>query len=91
MKSILICIAIITLLVLILILTIQIYSRKLKSKEKQIDDLNIEIAKKQSEISLITEELKIEKKHKKELAKKLADISSMSIDDVLKQLCNKKG
>ena len=59
MKSILICIAIITLLVLILILTIQIYSRKLKSKEKQIDDLNIEIAKKQSEISLITEELTI--------------------------------
>ena len=30
----------------------------------------------------------IERKHKKELAKKLADISTMSIDDVLSQLQN---
>jgi len=34
------------------------------------------------------EENKIEKEHNKELAKKLADISCMSIDDVLSQLQN---
>lgn len=34
------------------------------------------------------EEMEIEKRHKKELAKKLADISCMSIDDVLGKLQN---
>ena len=91
MKYFIIIALILILFIIILIFLIKNKNKKIKSQEKQIDNLNIEIAKKQSEISLMKEELKIEAKHKKQLAKKLADISSMSIDDVLKQLCNKKG
>ena len=39
----------------------------------------------------INKELTIEKKHKEELAKKLSDISSMSINDVLHELQNNGG
>lgn len=86
----------ILILVLIIILTVLIFiiksqNKKLKQKDAQITNL-IENGKNQEiRINTITGELEIEKKHKNELAKKLADIGCMSIDDVLHQLQNNNG
>lgn len=86
----------ILILVLIIILTVLIFiiksqNKKLKQKDAQITNL-IENGKNQEiRINTITGELEIERKHNKELAKKLADISCMPIDDVLHQLQNNNG
>lgn len=55
--------------------------KKIADYESECNNLNIRVEK-------LMEEMEIEKKHNKELAKKLADISCMSIDDVLSQLQN---
>ena len=86
MKVLLIVIAILILTIVVLALIIKSQNNKLKQKDAQITNL-IENGKNQEiRINTITGELEIEKQHNKELAKKLADISCMSIDDVLQQL-----
>lgn len=55
--------------------------KKIADYESECNNLNVKVEK-------LMEEMEIEKKHNKELAKKLADISCMSIDDVLSQLQN---
>ena len=91
MKILLIIIAILLISILILSLIIKSQNKKLKQKDAQITNL-IENGKNQEiRINTITGELEIEKKHNKELAKKLADIGCMSIDDVLHQLQNNNG
>ena len=88
MKIIFIIIAILILAIVVLALIIKSQNKKLKQKDAQITNL-IENGKNQEiRINTITGELEIEKRHNKELAKKLADISCMSIDDVLAQLQN---
>lgn len=80
---------------LILIIAIVVLIFVIKSKNKNINSLKSENESyKNSYFDLndrfekLMEENKIEKKHNAELAKKLADISCMSIDDVLAQLQN---
>lgn len=55
--------------------------KKIADYESEYNNLNVRVEK-------LMEEMEIEKKHNKELAKKLADISCISIDDVLSQLQN---
>lgn len=91
MKIMFIIIAILLLVIVVLALIIKSKNKKLKQKDAQITNL-IENGKNQEiRINTIMGELEIEKKHKNELAKKLADISCMSIDDVLHQLQNNNG
>ena len=85
-------------LILALVITVTILILIIKQKNKNIgflksenqafrstyDELNNSYTK-------LNEEYEIEKKHNAELAKKLADISCMSIDDVLSQLQNNDG
>ena len=85
-------------IIAILILVIVILALIIKSKNKTINFQNIQlnenirtIQNKDRQISQIMGEMEIEKKHKNELAKKLANISYMSIDDVLHQLQNNNG
>lgn len=82
-------------IIFILILIISILTFIIKRKNKNIK--NLEIKNKTLEESYkqinnsytkLNEEFEIERKHNQELAKKLADISCMSIDDVLSQLQN---
>lgn len=73
-------------MIVILIFIIKSKNNTIKFQEIQINESSQTIKDKDKQISQITEEMEIEKKYNKQLAKKLADISSMSIDDVLKQL-----
>lgn len=65
-------------------------SQKSKNKElqNQINDYKSSYFELNNRFEKLLEENEIEKKHNKELAKRLADISCMSIDDVLTQLQN---
>lgn len=91
MKIALIIITICLLIIVALFLIIKSQNKKIKIKDNQIKDL-IENGKSQeTRINNIMGELEIEKKHNKQLAKKLADISCMSIDDVISQLQNNDG
>ena len=69
-------------------LVIRALSKEVKSKDSQISNLILEGKTKDNQIANLMEENEIEKKNNAELAKKLADISCMSIDDVLHQLQN---
>ena len=91
MKILLIIIAILLISILILSLIIKSQNKKLKQKDNQINSLTEQCKEREDKISLLTGEIEIEKKHNKELAKKLADIGCMSIDDVLHQLQNNNG
>lgn len=77
----------------ITVLSFIIKSLRKKTKEQQttINDLLKAIEQKENDIKLIKSEIDIERRHKNELAKKLAAVSSMSIDDVLHQLQNSQG
>ena len=78
---------------LILIITVVILILIIKHKNKDLDSLKSEnhtfknaYEELNNSYTNLTKEMEIEKKHNKELAKKLADISCMSIDDVMHQL-----
>ena len=86
MEVMLTIIAILTLAIVVLIFIIKSKNKTIKFQEVQINENNQTIRDKEIEISNLTEDMEIEKKYNKQLAKKLADISCMSIDDVLKQL-----
>ena len=88
MKVLLIVIAILILAIVVLALIIKSQNKKLKQKDVQITNLIENGRNQEIRINTITGELEIEKQHTKELAKKLADIGCMSIDDVLQQLQN---
>lgn len=91
MKIALIIIIICLVAIVALFLIIKSQNKKIKAKDNQIKDL-IENGKSQeTKINNIMGELEIEKTHNKQLAKKLADISCMSIDDVISQLQNNGG
>jgi DNA-directed RNA polymerase subunit F len=89
-KLIAIFIGAVALVIGILILIIKSKNKKIK----EIDDENWELFNQldsvESKNNILIEELKIEREHNDKLAKKLADISTMSIDDVLHELQNDK-
>jgi len=81
----------ILILILILICVVMIFIIKnQKSKNKklsnELEDYKLNYMELNNRFEKAQEEIEIEKRNNKELAKKLADISCMSIDDVLSQL-----
>ena len=88
MKVLLIIIAVLLIAIIIMFLVLKFLIKQINSKSNQINDLIQEGKSKDIQIANLMEENEIEKKHNAELAKKLADISCMSIDDVLHQLQN---
>lgn len=83
-------IVILALILTCIIMFIIIKSQKSKNKElqNQIDGYESSYFELNNRFEKLLEENKIEKKHNAELAKRLADISCISIDDVLVQLQN---
>ena len=78
---------------LILIIAVVILVLIIKHKNKNIESLKSEnetfrnsYEELNNSYTTLNKEMEIEKKHTQELAKKLADISCMSIDDVMHQL-----
>lgn len=72
----------------VLILIIKSKNKKIEKLEKEIDEICDELENIETKNEILIKELKIEKEHNDKLAKKLADISTMSIDDVLHELQN---
>ena len=81
---------ILILIVLCVVLFLIIKSQKLKIKQLEIktEGYKNSYFELNNRFEQLNKEMEIEKNHNKELAKKLADISCMSIDDVLLQLQN---
>ena len=80
---------------LILIIAVVVLILIIKHKNKNIESLKSEnetfrnsYEELNNSYTKLNKELEIEKNHAQELAKKLADISCMSIDDVMHQLQN---
>lgn len=85
-------------LILALLITVTILILIIKQKNKNIDSLKSEnetfrnsYEELNNSYKQLNEEMKIEKKHNQEMAKKLANISCMSLDDVLAQLQDNNG
>lgn len=88
MKVLIIIILALILVCFILILIIKNQRAGKKKLENTLEDYKVEYFELNNRFEKLMEENEIEKKHNAELAKKLADISCMSIDDVLAQLQN---
>ena len=88
MKVLAIAVLILVLVCIILILIIKNQRAEKKKLENTLEDCKSEYFELNNRFEKLMEENEIEKKHHAELAKKLADISCMSIDDVLSQLQN---
>lgn len=88
MKYLFILIAVLILFILILSITLKIMFDKIEKNKKMIYTLDSKVSEKNSEILKLKEEIEIEQKHKQILAKKIADISCMSINDILHELQN---
>lgn len=88
MKYLFILIAVLILFILILSITLKIMFDKIEKNKKMIYILDSKVSEKNSEILKLKEEIEIEQKHKQILAKKIADISCMSINDILHELQN---
>ena len=86
MKIMLIIIIVLILIIVILSFIIKSKNKTINFQEIQINETSQTIKDKDKQISQIMEEKEIEKRNNEKLVKKLADISCMSIDDVLKQL-----
>lgn len=74
----------------VLALIVKSKNKRIEKLEKEIDEVCDELENIESKNDILIKELKIEKEHNDKLAKKLADISTMSIDDVLHELQNDK-
>lgn len=88
MKYLFILIAVLILFILILSIILKIMFNKIGKNEKMIYTLDSKVSEKNSEILKLKEEIEIEQKHKQILAKKIANISCMSINDILHELQN---
>lgn len=69
-------------------ITIKNQKSKNKKLQNQVNNYNNSYIELNNRFEKLMEENKIEKKHNKELVEKLANISCMSINDVLSQLQN---
>jgi predicted Holliday junction resolvase-like endonuclease len=72
--------------VVILILIIKFKNKDINSFKSENETLRTIYEELNKSYTNLNKEMEIEKKHTQELAKKLADISCMSIDDVMHQL-----
>ena len=88
MKVLLIILLISIVVIVVLSLIIKSKNKKIKNQTNQINNLLENGKEQETKIEKLLEEMQIEKNHNNELAKKLADISCMSIDDVMHQLQN---
>ena len=88
MKYLFILIAVLILFILILSIILKIMFNKIGKNEKMIYTLDSKVSEKNSEILKLKEEIEIEQKHKQILVKKIANISCMSINDILHELQN---
>lgn len=88
MKILFYTIFILIIVILILIIVIKSINAKYKKLNDNYENLKRDIESINNTCNILKEEKEIEIKQKNELAKKLADISRMSIDDVLHQLQN---
>lgn len=86
MKVAFIIIGVLVLAVIVLSIVIHFERKKIRKRDEMIDGLNELADELENEKDKLKGELEIERKHNHELAKKLADISCMSIDDVLHEL-----
>ena len=77
---------ILIIIIVVLILIIKHKNKDIYSLESENEAFRNSYEELNNSYKQLDEEIKIEKKHNEELAKKLADISCMSIDDVLAQL-----
>jgi uncharacterized protein YoxC len=89
-KLIAIFIGLLVFLIGVLILIVKYKNNKIEKLEKEIDEICNDLENIETKNEILIKELKIEKEHNDKLAKKLADISTMSIDDVLRELQNNK-
>jgi uncharacterized protein YoxC len=89
-KLIAIFIGLLVFLIGVLILIVKYKNNKIEKLEKEIDEICDELENIETKNEILIKELKIEKEHNDKLAKKLADISTMSIDDILHELQNDK-
>lgn len=87
-KVFLIIILILILTDIIMFITIKNQKSKNKKLQNQVNNYNNSYIELNNRFEKLMEENKIEKKHNKELVEKLANISCMSINDVLSQLQN---
>lgn len=81
-------VAVCLLIVFVLAVVVKYQCKKYKELKEQCMEIEDENEKLSEEKNQLKEDLEIERKKKMELAKKLADISCMPIDDVLHQLQN---
>ena len=88
MKILFSVILILIIAVLILIIVIKSINVKYKKLNNDYENLKRDFELINNTCTLLREEKEIEIKQKNELAKKLANISRMSLDDVLHQLQN---
>lgn len=86
MKIFLIIILVLIIICAVLFIIIKLQHSKNKDLKNQLADCKSEYFELNNRFEKLLEENEIEKRHNAELAKKLADISCMSIDDVLQQL-----
>ncbi len=86
MKILLVIILILTIVCAVMFIIIKTQHSKNKKLQNKIEDYESECLELNTRYEKLLEENEIEKKYNSELAKKLADISCMSIDDVLQQL-----
>ena len=86
MKVFLISISVLVIAGIILILIIKSKNNTIQNKNKQIENLQKQIREKETQYNYLNKEMEIEKRFNKELTEKLAAISNMSINDVLRQL-----
>lgn len=88
MKFCLIVILVLVAVCFVMFIIIKQQHSKNKELKNQVEDYKSEYFELNDRFEKLMEDNEIEKKHNAELAKKLADISCMSIDDVLAQLQN---
>lgn len=83
----LICVCLVLVVaIIILIFVLNSLNKKIKSQKDEIYYLEQVKISNENKIKGLEKEVQIEKKYNKKLVEKMADISSMSIDDVLHEL-----
>lgn len=86
MKTFFILIIIFLISILIFTFIVNSKNKKLKEQKNEIELLNKQLRENETQFNYLNKEMEIERRYNEKITKKLADISNMPIDDVLKQL-----
>ena len=87
-KCLLIIIAVLVFLALVLFMLYKSKKEKLEESERLYEELHNDYVSLENKSFRLQEEMRIEKEQNEKLAKKLADISVMSVDDIMRELQN---